>query len=220
MSGIRDTAENLKPLITNDRVAVQAKGQDQMTGDNFANFLMFSNHKDAVMKTRDDRRYCVLLSAQQEPGDIDAVGMTAGYFHQLFTWLDSGGLAIAADYLATRKVGVDVMGRAPNTTSTAEAIEQSLGTEEQIIKEAIESERPGFQVPFIRYDLVEQLLQNYRKFKSPKITSRIIQNLGYEKHRFFPRVRINNIRQRIYVLVNSPESKIMDKKALISKIIA
>lgn len=220
VSGIRETAENLKPLITNDRVAVQAKGQDQMTGDNFANFLMFSNYKDAVMKSQNDRRYCVLLSAQQSPKDIDDMGMTPQYFHGLFAWLNSGGCAIAADYLARRRVGVDVMSRAPYTTSTTEAIEHSLGAEEQIIQEAVESGLPGFQVPFIRYDLAEQLLRNYHKFKSPKITSRIIQNLGYEHHRFVPRIQINGLRQRVYVLAGSPESKFNDTKKLVPLITA
>src|SRR3546814_2632418 len=47
------------------RVEIQAKGQDQVTGDNRANFILTSNHKDAIVKTVNDRRYCVLFTAQQ-----------------------------------------------------------------------------------------------------------------------------------------------------------
>src|SRR3546814_16115141 len=65
VSDRRDLADALKPLITDDRVEIQAKGQDQVTGDNRANFILTSNHKDAIVKTVNDRRYCVLFTAQQ-----------------------------------------------------------------------------------------------------------------------------------------------------------
>ena len=62
-AGRQDVADALKTWITNKRIEIHGKGQDQRTGDNRANFLMFSNHKDAVLKTERDRRYCVFYTA-------------------------------------------------------------------------------------------------------------------------------------------------------------
>ena len=70
VSDRREVSDALKPLITNSRVEIQGKGADQITGDNRANFMMCSNHKDAILKTRGDRRYCVFFTAQQEVEDL------------------------------------------------------------------------------------------------------------------------------------------------------
>ena len=86
--GRREVADALKPLITNTRVASQAKGEDQTTADNCANFLLFSNHKDAVLKTVSDRRYAVFYTAQQEYDDLEIMGMMPKKTEDVFSYLN------------------------------------------------------------------------------------------------------------------------------------
>lgn len=149
----RETLDALKPLITNPRVEIQGKGANQVTGDNRANFLMFSNHKDAIPTGIDKRRYCVFYCAQQSPGTdwLARDGMVGNYFPRLYSWAKAGGYAHVAHYLATYEIPVElnpagVCQRAPATTSTAEAASLSLGALEQEIREAIDSgDTPGLR---------------------------------------------------------------------------
>src|SRR3546814_8435943 len=66
---------------------------DLVTGDNRANFILTSNHKDAIVKTVNDRRYCVLFTAQQSAEDCLRDSMTEAYFDALWKWLRAGGFA-------------------------------------------------------------------------------------------------------------------------------
>src|SRR3546814_12430360 len=80
---------------------------DLVTGDNRANFILTSNHKDAIVKTVNDRRYCVLFTAQQSAEDCLRDSMTEAYFDALWKWLRAGGFAAVAGHLRSeeRRVG-------------------------------------------------------------------------------------------------------------------
>jgi hypothetical protein len=83
--------ETLKPMITGTRIDIQGKGADQVTKEVCANFLFNSNHKDAVIKSKDDRRLAVFFSNQQSADDIILQGMSGNYFPNLYNWLRSDG---------------------------------------------------------------------------------------------------------------------------------
>lgn len=179
--GRYSVANVLKPIITNNRVALQQKGVDQITGENYGNFIIFSNDKDAVFKMRDDRRYCVFYAAQQTKNDMRRDGLTSDYFKKLFAWRDEGGgMAAIADYLWTRPINIAVFGRAPETSSTAEAIAMSMGPLEQWLLEAVESGEPGFRGDLIdRGAAMAYLKQMTGKAVTPRNLTEIITNLGY-----------------------------------------
>ena len=82
----------LKPYITNDRVEIQGKGQDQITSDNRANFMFCSNYRDGLPV---DRRYCILYTAQQTEQDVINMGWrNTSYFVDIYDWAIGGGYAI------------------------------------------------------------------------------------------------------------------------------
>lgn len=205
--GRRDVADALKPLITNRRVATQAKGADQQTSDNCANFLLFSNHKDAVLKTIDDRRYCVFYTAQQDVDDLALCGMNGKYFRDLYKWLDhDGGAAAVAYYLAIEcPITIDLMGRAPNTSSTDEALIASQGIAEHILMEAIDAGAPGFTGGLIDVqDAVDHLAREGRKFSAKKVGA-MLRSLRYDLHPALKenqggRVNVAGRKRRIFVL--------------------
>ena len=202
VGGRTDVANSLKPLITNRRLPIQAKGVDQRVGDNFANFLLFSNHRDAIYKDNDDRRYAVFYTAQETAKDIERDGMSSEYFDALFDWFDADGLAIVADYLATRAVSVKIRGRAPLTTGEDEAVRQSFGAAEQLILEAVQSHEIGFRDDLIWSLSAERLLKENRKPAHPNLMARVMRNIGYVKHPALAgdngRIEIDGVRRTVY----------------------
>ena len=98
----REVLETLKPMITGgDGLEIQLKGVDQITADVCANFMLNSNHKDAIRKTRNDRRFAVFFTAQQSAEDLARDGMAGDYFPNLYEWLRGGGYAAIAYFLST-----------------------------------------------------------------------------------------------------------------------
>ena len=179
MAGDRQKAEYLKELITNPRMPIQGKKENQITGDNCMNFIMFSNHKDAVLKTADDRRYAVFYTAQQELRHIHA----DEYYNNLYDWFRlQGGLAFVADYLNKREISINVMGRAPMTSSTSAAMQESLGVAEQIILDNIELGTLGFRDGIISTAAASYVLAGSGKKMGPKALTSLMRDLGYTRH--------------------------------------
>ena len=144
-----ECTEALKPMITNIRMESQGKGGDQFTSENCVKFWLTSNHRDAIAKTRADRRYSVFFTPQQSLSDLARDGMNRPYFPNLYRWLNNEGAAIVTNFLISYQINplfnpaVDC-DRAPSTTSTEAAIVESLGNVEQEIMEAISESRAGF----------------------------------------------------------------------------
>ena len=196
----REVIEALKPMITNDRIEMQAKGADQIVADNYANFILNMNPRDGLRKDRNDRRFCVFYTAQQSADDIIRDGMGGDYFPNLYNWLRREGYAIVANYLATYPIPDELnpagaCHRAPITSSTEEAVTASMGSIEQEILEAIEEGRPGFAGGWISSKAVERLLQSQRMERAiPRNKRRdLLQSLGYDYHPALKDGRANNV---------------------------
>lgn len=229
VSDRREVSDALKPLITNDRIEIQGKGADQVTGDNRANFIMCSNHKDAILKNRGDRRYAVFFTAQQTPEDMHRVGMTQAdgvtptrYFADLFGWLKNrGGFAIVTHYLQNYEIPAqlnpaDLCSRAPVTSSTAEAVLVSMGGVEQEIVEKIEQNAPGFAGGWVSSLALDRLLKDRRDDKRITHYKRrdLLEGMGYVTHPGLPDGRAGRVvpfdlgKPRLYVKPGSIQSGI------------
>jgi hypothetical protein len=189
----RESVDSIKSMITDDRLEIQRKGADQYTGDNYANFMLTSNHKDAIIKTEDDRRFGMFYSAQQSAADIVRDGMGGDkYFPGLYGWLDDGGLANVAGYLQRLQIPDEMnpargLHRAPVTSTTAEAIIESRGAVEQEIMGAVEEERPGFRGGWISSAAVAKLIDNMRRTIPVRRRGAIMRSLGYIPHPALPK---------------------------------
>jgi hypothetical protein len=192
-----DLIETLKPMITNRRIEIQAKGTNQATGDNRANFILCSNHKDAIRKTSTDRRYAIFYTAQQEPGDLERDGMSGeGYFPRLYDWLWKEGFAMINHYLRGYAIPDELnpavgCHRAPRTTSTDEALIASLGAVEQTIMEMIAQGVTGFAGGWVSSTALSKLFDGKRNI-TPNKYKEIMHTLGYIPHPTLPDGRVHN----------------------------
>jgi hypothetical protein len=224
----REIIEVLKPMITNDRLAMREMQQSQVMGDNYANFMLNSNHKDAILKTRNDRRFCVFYTAQQSPEDLQRDGMNNGYFPQLYKWLREGGYAIVSEYLATYPIPPALnpatdCHRAPETSSTREVLTSSLGSIEQEIMEAIEEGRPGFAGGWVSSVAIDRLLHNMRPARSLARNKRreMMQAIGYDLHAGLPGGRVNKAvliddgkKPKLFIKIGHPAASMTDGAAV------
>lgn len=185
MDGRREILDTLKPLITNDRVETQPKGIDKRMVDNFANWIFCTNYKDAVLTNKDDRRYAIFFTAQQSVEDIARDGMGGDYFPKMWKWLrEQGGYGIVANFLLNYKIPVELdpagqAHRAPSTSSTKEAITESMGRAEQFTLEAVGSELQGFRGGWISTYALDTLLKDNRIRLAPGRRDKILKELGY-----------------------------------------
>lgn len=195
----KEVIEVLKPMITNDKLAMRAMQSSQVMGDNRANFMLNSNHKDAIRKSKSDRRYSIFYTAQQNESDLQRDGMNGDYFPTLYQWLKTGGYAIVADYLHNYAIPDELnpatqCHRAPDTSSTQEAVTASLGGIEQDILEAVEEGRPGFAGGWISSVAIDRLLVANRLTRAIPVNKRreMLQGIGYDWHPALPQGRVNN----------------------------
>ena len=214
--------EELKPMITGgDGLEIEGKGVDQISADVCGNFMFNSNHKDAVRKTQNDRRFCVLFSAQQQADDLKRDGMDGEYFPTLYNWLKDDGYAIVAELLHTFPIPDDYnpatnCQRAPTTTSTEAAITASKGSVEQEISEAIAQGLPGFCGGWVSTIQLDRLLEKIGAARRITHSKRkeMLEAFGYVYHPALIDGRVNNLvlpdagKPRLFILKDSPDFKI------------
>lgn len=182
----RDMLDALKPMITELRMEFQSKGIDQEMNDNVANWIMFTNFKDAIPIKASDRRYAIFYSTIQSNADLAARNMGGGYFPKLYAWLRSGGAAHIAHWLANWPIEpeFDPAGdahRAPVTSSTEEALRTSLGRIEQVILAAVDDNLPGFRTGWLSSVMVARALLDAKVTTTPNALAEAFRGLGYHR---------------------------------------
>lgn len=147
----RELIEILKPMITEDRVEIQSKGVDQEMEDNVANWLFFSNYKDAIPINENGRRYAIFYSAIQTKSELFEAGMNQDYFTKLWNWLrEENGFQYITHWLLNYQIEEgEIAVRAPETTSYKEAIKISRSPMEIVIQDAIEDGLQGFRGGYV-----------------------------------------------------------------------
>jgi hypothetical protein len=193
--------EVLKPMITGETLAKRAMQTDQTMHRVCANFIFNSNHKSAIKKTFNDRRFAVLYTAQQDAADLEKDGMTGDYFPKLYNWLrNQNGFAYVTNYLQNYKIldqfnpAVDAQ-RAPVTSTTVEAVNASMGAVEQEIMESIEEGKAGFAGGWVSSLALDKLIERMRADRQiPRNRRReLLRSLGYDWHPSLKNGRVNNV---------------------------
>jgi len=180
----RDMLEILKPLITEERIEVQGKGVDQDMEDMPANWIMFTNWKDAIPIKRDSRRYAIMYSKLQDVSDLAKYGVDGDYFPAMYKWLRADGKRVVAWFLKNYPIEPEFdpmvkAHRAPATSSLVEALAQSHGPIEQRIAEAVSEGWPGFRNGWLSSVMVKKMLDDAKIRYAPATLKNAYYNLGY-----------------------------------------
>lgn len=186
MAGRREVLDDLKPLITNLEIEVENKGIDQRMIENRGNWAFCTNYQDAVIKSRNDRRYAIFFTAQQQVGDLVRDGMSGRYFPDLWSWLKADGYSHVAHFLKNYAIPADLdpsgaCHRAPITSSTEAAVQASLGGFEVEIKEAAENNTKGFRGGWISSWALDKLARDRGVRIGRNKYADILTSLGYER---------------------------------------
>lgn len=192
-----DVVEELKPMITGEDLEIEGKGVDQVTREICGNFILNTNHQNAVRKTRNDRRYAPFFTPQQTESDVRRDGLDQEYMRELFEWLkgegewasrgQNYGFAVVSEFLATFPIPPEFnpagsCRRAPTTTSTAQAMAASHSVIEQHVLEAIEEGRAGFRDGWVSSNALREALQAAGLKLAPKARDDLMRNLRYQRH--------------------------------------
>lgn len=205
----REVWETLKPMITNEMLEIEAKGVDQDTRNVVCNFILNSNHRRAVQKTRNDRRLAIFYTAQQTEADVHRDGMDGAYFGAIYDWLKGEGTcahlgkgygyAVVAEYLATYPIDPEfnpagLCQRAPKTSTSDEAVVATMGSVEMEVLEAIDQGVQGFKGGWVSSMALDQLLTRTKlDGRIPRNMRReLLEGLGYVWHPGLAQGRVNN----------------------------
>lgn len=191
----------LKPLITNNDISVNQRNRDTRQVDNCANYMLFSNHHDALALSPGDRRYFVVKSPLQTKQDVLALG--TDYFDRLYRMLRDFPGALRS-WLNDWEIREDFQpdGHAPRTTYVVDMVNDGAGDLHAAIRRLL---LEG-DYPLIQYDVVSsKLIHDVLSLEGMKVdqqrVSRVLRDegllqlgrtmLGEERHYLWARPGIS-----------------------------
>jgi len=173
----------IKPLITNDDVSVDEKFRSNRQVANISNYMLFSNHHDALALTPNDRRYFVVKSPLQHKDQILALG--ENYFQPLYATIRDHPGALRS-FLMDWEISNNFHpnGHAPRTTYVQEMIADSAGDVTASVRRLL---REG-DYPLIQFDIVSaktlmdvlQLEEGLTRV-SPQQLAQVLREEGYSQ---------------------------------------
>lgn len=198
-----EVVEKLKTIIAGGSgTQIQQKGVDQVSMAICCNVMATTNYRNAIRKTPDNaRRFAMFYTAQGTYADIVRDGMGGDYFPKLYNWLKKeDGFAIVSELLHTYQIPDEFnpaksMHRAPDTSTTAEAIVESRGGVEQQIAEAVAQGMPGFMGGWISSIMLDRLITDTLKMGNRLSHAKrreMLQGMGYVLHPGLAEGRVNN----------------------------
>jgi len=185
----RELIEILKPMITDLEIEIQAKGADQDMEDNPANWIFFSNYKDAIPINKNGRRYCIFYSQIQNKQDLERLGMDDVYFDRLYEWLrEENGFEYVADWLLSHPVDYKTFPKtAPDTSSKEEAVRIGRSPLEIVLDNQLDHDMYGFKHGFISVPVLLKAIKEAGIRTPTEYTlNSLLEAKGYYKIGFTP----------------------------------
>lgn len=175
----------LKTIITDRRIAVESKGVDQQMEDNVANWIFFSNFKDAFPIDENERRYCIFYSKLQSALQLEEAGMDKAYFDSMYDWLEceQGFEKIAWYYLHYPVEKGSLPHRAPHTSSYEEVLRIGRSPLRVILDDKIEAEERGFRGGYVSFVMFQKAVadSSMRTKPAEHTLKAILEGRGYHE---------------------------------------
>lgn len=186
----RGLTEFIKELIGNVSVMIEGKGVDQYMSPSCCNFLLFTNHQDAIEKTEDERRLSPLYLALQTKADLVRCGIDGDFFMNLFNWGRAGGFDNITHYLRNYPINPEFdpchgAQTAPVTSTTHSAIAAAIDHGASLLLEAVNSNTVGFRGGWVSSIMAFEYLKDanmHVQFGHPKKVAASLASIGYVHH--------------------------------------
>jgi hypothetical protein len=200
-----DVMNVLKPLISNDYINVNQRHRDSRQTDNTVNYLLFTNHHDAIVVSNGDRRYFVVKSAMQTKEDV--AKLPHDYFTDLFNMLGTHAAGLRS-FLEGWNISdtFQPSGHAPRTKYLYELLHDTANENTQAVREAI-NDNPS---ALVSRDLVGTSAMLAYLEASPHVNTRgmsgaqLASILRDEGFRRFGRFALNGEREHLWVRLGTP----------------
>jgi len=173
-SGRWDMANKLKPLITDPRILIEEKHKPTYEIDNYINFLLFTNHEDAIPIEVNDRRYFVVMAP--------AIAKSQAYYDDLWARIQSedGAANVLAYFLDRDLTNFNPKGRAPGSPDSEDMRRAGLGDVEQYMLEAYELGDFPFNCDLVSTDDIKDSLPQDLRRGGRRLQNRIGHFLKHE----------------------------------------
>jgi hypothetical protein len=172
--GRLELMNKLKADITESWCTIREMYRPPYEQPNRFNFLMFTNHSDALILDKTDRRYCVLKSnAKPHPSG------NTGYYAPLFEWTRRNGPALL-DYL--KKVDLSdfaAKAHAPMTEGKRAMIGNSMLALDRELFDSVEAMEPPFDIDLVRVSDLPEVLRKRNLNVNSKQIDEAFGRLGY-----------------------------------------
>lgn len=180
-----DLMNGLKTIITDRRIAIESKGVDQEMEDNVANWIFFSNFKDAFPIDENERRYCIFYSKLQSALQIEETGLNKDFFDGMYHWLEceQGFEKLAWYYLHYPIERGSLPHRAPHTSSYEEVIRIGRSPLRVILDDKINAGERGFRGGYVSYVMFQKAVAESSMRTKPleHTLKSIIEGKGYHE---------------------------------------
>jgi hypothetical protein len=146
----------IKGYVRDNQIQIEEKGRDQRNVPNFASYLFFTNYKDALAITNEERCYCIIYGSIQTVEQLYRVlgspEEAETYFSTLFEESMRRIDAIAS-YLMNRTISSEFKhkGRAPLTEARSSMIGYSANPEVEHFHDLIDK----FRCAIINDDIID-----------------------------------------------------------------
>lgn len=174
-AAMTDLIEELKEPVAENVVPYRLMRTDPFSGQNFTCWFFMTNHIDSMLANDpSERRWAQLVSVLQTPEAIEAAfpadlwngypdvieaagGSGQNWFTYYRTWWSMGGNEAVRGMLETRAVATP--GRAPMTTTRADAVAASEPDLIRIARECIAAGDPGFRGGFVSSNAIRTAME-------------------------------------------------------------
>lgn len=188
----------LKPLITNDDISINERNRNTRQAKNITNYMLFSNHHNALTITPNDRRYFVVKSPLQHKGQVQSLG--ENYFAPIYAALREYPGAVRS-WLNEWTISPDFRpdGHAPRTTYLADLVEDSASDVTAAVRRLMrEGDHPLVQYDIVGSKALMDMLSEEDNIRgvTPHTLTHVLREEGMEK---VGRITIGEERQYIWV---------------------
>jgi hypothetical protein len=206
----KDAWDNLKEPLTNDKLTITKKGLDPYQAPNVTNYIMFSNHFDAVPLSLGSRRVAVIevpFNGDETLQQLNAMAIKEGYesqteyFDALFDCVHMHGPALRAWFLnRVFSEGFNPQGWAPATEERKAMALASISDDEDVARAVIERGSYWVSSKVVSPGSLKTAMAYWdgeETIVTPERASFLLAKMGFKK--YGPRLKVDGKAIRVWI---------------------